>query len=142
MPMTLVFMSFLSATIAAWIDVGTGTRFLVPLVLLGVASVLYWHYTELKGAGDLRLYGFVQFYPMIIIPLIFLWFASPANNKGLYLLIWVIAWYGVAKLFELFDKNIYAATGFISGHSLKHIAAAIATWYIVRFFEKKYIAPD
>jgi len=139
-PMTLVFMAFLSATIAAWVDFKTGTRLLIPLLVLGVASVLWWHYTELKGAGDLRFYGFIQFYPMLIIPLIFLLFASPANNKELYLLVWVIVWYGAAKIFELFDKDIYRITGFISGHSLKHIAAAIATWYIVIFFEKKYIA--
>jgi len=139
-PMTLVFMAFLSATIAAWVDFKTGIRLLIPLLVLGVASVLWWHYTELKGAGDLRFYGFIQFYPMLIIPLIFLLFASPANNKGLYLLVWVIVWYGAAKIFESFDKDIYRITGFISGHSLKHIAAAIATWYIVKFFEKKYIA--
>jgi Ceramidase len=138
-PMTLVFMAFLAATIAAWINVKVGAGLLIPLLLLGVASVLYWHFTELRNAGDLRLYGFTQFYPMIIVPLIFLLFASPQNNKGLQLLLWVIAWYVAAKLFETFDKNIYTATNFISGHTLKHLAAAMATWYIVNFFEKKYI---
>jgi hypothetical protein len=138
-PMTLVFMAFLSATTAGWIDMATGARLLIPLLVMGVTSVLCWHYTELKGAGDLRFYGFIQFYPMLIIPLIFLLFSSPANNKGLYLLVWVIAWYALAKLFETFDKQVYQFTGFISGHSLKHIAAAVSTWYMVKFFEKKYI---
>ncbi len=76
---------------------------------------------------------------MLIILLIFLLFASPENNKGLYPLIWVIIWYGAAKLFEMFDWYIYQRTGFISGHSLKHIAAAVATWFIVQFFKKKYV---
>jgi Ceramidase len=139
-PMTIVFMAFLSATIAAWIDVKAGTRLMIPLLMLGVASVLYWQHTELNRAGDLRLYGFVQFYPMLIIPFIFLLFTSEENNKGLKLLIWVIAWYGAAKIFEIFDVAVYHGTGFISGHSLKHIAAAMATWYIVKFFEKKYVS--
>ncbi|MES1225448.1 MAG: alkaline phytoceramidase, partial [Bacteroidota bacterium] len=138
-PMTIVFMAFLSAAIAAWIDVKAGTRLIAPLLLTGVASVLWWHYTELQHAGDLRFYGFIQFYPMLIIPLIFWLFASAVNNKGLLLLVWVIVWYVAAKLFETFDAPLYKATGFISGHSLKHIAAAIATWCIVRFFDRKYI---
>jgi Ceramidase len=138
LPMVLVFMAFLSAAIMGWINAKAGELLLFPLLLLGIASVLWWHYTELKGAGDLRLYGFVQFYPMLIIPIIFLLFASPENNRGLLLLVGVIAWYAAAKGFEQLDTPIYRITGFLSGHSLKHLAAAIATWYMVKFFQKKY----
>jgi hypothetical protein len=67
-------------------------------------------------------------------------FKNPENNKGLFLLVWVIVWYLAAKLLETLDRSIYTFTNVISGHSLKHIAAAIATWYIVKFFELKYIA--
>jgi hypothetical protein len=112
---------------------------LVPLLLLGTISVIYWHYSELKGNGDLRLYAFIQFFPMLIIPLIFILFKNPENSKGLYLLVWVIGWYIIAKLFEIFDSSIYTYTNVLSGHSLKHIAAAIATFYMVKFFEIKYI---
>ncbi len=139
LPMTLVFMAFLSSVIAAWIDIKAGARLLLPLLLLGTGSVIYWHYTELKGVGDLRFYAFIQYFPMLFIPFIFLLFKDSANNKGLFLLVWVIGWYVAAKLLETFDSGIYAATHFISGHSLKHIAAAVATWYMVKFFEKKYI---
>ena len=111
----------------------------MPLLLLGTISVIYWHYSELKGNGDLRLYAFIQFFPMLIIPLIFLLFKNLENNKGLYLLVWVIGWYIIAKLFEIFDSSIYTYTNVLSGHSLKHIAAAIATFYMVKFFEIKYI---
>ncbi len=138
LPMTLVFMAFVSSVITSWIDIKAGKMLLVPLLLLGMGSVLYWHYTELQGAGDLRFYAFIQYFPMLLIPLIFLLFRNPTNNKALPMLGWVMGWYIIAKLLETFDKNIYAATHFISGHSLKHIVAAIATWYIVRFFEMKH----
>lgn len=138
-PMVLVFMSFLSAAIYGWIDARAGVRLLLPLLVLGIASVLWWHYTELMGAGDLRLYGFIQFYPMLIVPIIFMLFASPENIRGLRLLVWVLLWYCAAKVFELMDVPIYRVTGFVSGHSLKHIAAAAATWYMVKFFQKKYL---
>ena len=39
----------------------------------------------------------------------------------------VIAFYGVAKFFELGDHAVYAwSHGLVSGHSLKHVAAAMA----------------
>lgn len=141
-PMTLVFMAFLAAAISGWIDIKAGVWLLIPLLLSGIGSVLWWQYTEGKGSGDLRFYAVIQFYPMIIIPLIYLLFASPENNKGLYLLIWVVMWYVVAKLCETFDQPIYTVTGFISGHTIKHIAAAIATLYMVQFFKRKYILPQ
>jgi hypothetical protein len=139
LPMTLVFMAFLSSIIAGWIDIKAGTRLLVPLLLLGTSSVIYWYYSELKGKGDLRFYAFIQYFPILIISLIFLLFKKPENNKGLFLLVWVIVWYLAAKLLEALDRSIYTFTNVISGHSLKHIAAAIATWYIVKFFELKYV---
>jgi MFS family permease len=137
-PMTIVFMAFLTAVIAECISLQSGRLLLFPLVLVGIASVLWWNYTEETGRGDMRLYGFVQFYPMIVIPVILVLFPSPVNAKAWRSLMWVVIWYVFAKLFEHFDKEIYAATGFVSGHSLKHIAAAVATWYMVHAFAKKY----
>ncbi len=138
-PMTLVFMAFFSFVITTWINMKTGTLLLIPLLMIGISSVIYWHYSELKGRGDLRFYAFIQYFPIIIIPLIFLLFKNPYKNKGLFLLGWVFGWYIIAKLLEIFDKSIYIYTNIISGHSLKHIAAALATWYIVKFFEFKYL---
>ncbi len=45
---------------------------------------------------------------------------------------WVIAFYALAKLFELGDQAIYQATHqFVSGHSLKHMTAALAAWPVL-----------
>jgi hypothetical protein len=137
-PMTIVFMALLSATIAELIDLALGLWLLAPLLLLGIISVIWWSYSESIGRGDLRLYGFVQFYPMLFIPLILVFFPASARNRGTLQLIWVVAWYIVAKLFEKNDSWIYSFTGFISGHSLKHIAAAGATWYLVKMFQENH----
>jgi Alkaline phytoceramidase (aPHC). len=76
-PMTIVFMAFLSAVVAEFIDANAGVCLIFPLIVTGIASVLYWNYTESIGRGDLRLYGLVQFYPMVVIPAILLLFSSP-----------------------------------------------------------------
>ena len=138
LPMTIVFMALLSATIGEFIDPTVGLILLIPLIGLGVGSVLWWHYTEGIGKGDLRLYGFVQFYPIIFIPLVLILFPTTRGNGGTRQLVWVVVWYIVAKLCEQFDRQIYSALGFVSGHSLKHIAAAMATWYLVRMFRGRY----
>lgn len=48
-------------------------RWASPLPLLlstifAIGSVLYWRITDLQGQGDLRPYLFVQFFPMLLIP--------------------------------------------------------------------------
>lgn len=45
----------------------------------------------------------------------------------------LIAWYSLAKLAELGDHSVFAAsTGLLSGHSLKHILAALAAWPLLQ----------
>jgi hypothetical protein len=44
----------------------------------------------------------------------------------------VVGFYILAKLFEGLDRQIFRAGGFISGHSLKHLAAALACYLVLR----------
>jgi hypothetical protein len=94
--------------------------------------VLWWSYTESSGSGDLRLYLFVQFYPVIIIPVILLLFPLRGSKQQLKLFMWIIIFYIIAKTLEYFDAQIFHATNLISGHSLKHVAAAASTWYMLK----------
>lgn len=44
----------------------------------------------------------------------------------------LIAWYAMAKALELADAAVFHATGeLVSGHSLKHLAAALAAWPVL-----------
>lgn len=150
LPMTLVFMALLSATISERIDPRLGLGLLAPLLVLGAGSVVWWHHTESQGNGDLRLYVLVQYYPILLIPSILLLFpatartpcstattATPATKEA-RLLVWAVVWYIIAKIFDLCDHSIFSLLGSVSGHTLKHIAAAIATWYLVKMFQQKY----
>jgi hypothetical protein len=47
----------------------------------------------------------------------------------------------LAKLFEFFDKQIYSFTRMISGHSLKHITAGVACYWILRMLQKRRTLP-
>jgi hypothetical protein len=70
LPMTIAFMSLFSIIVAEYFSPQLGQRILIPLLIVGAASVVYWACTESLGAGDLRPYAVVQFLPMLLIPLI------------------------------------------------------------------------
>ncbi|WP_027575238.1 hypothetical protein [Bradyrhizobium sp. WSM1743] len=45
----------------------------------------------------------------------------------------VIVFYVIAKLLEMGDVTVFEATGhMVSGHTLKHLAAALAAWPVIR----------
>jgi len=132
LPMAIAFMALFSIIITEFIGQKEGKRLLYPLVVLGIISVLYWAYTESLGEGDLRLYIFVQFFPMLIIPALLLGFRPKFTLHTAYW--YLLLSYVLAKVFEHFDEAIYETLGFISGHSLKHIMAALGLWILTKSF--------
>lgn len=126
LPMTVSFMAFVSIIVGEYISGQAGQKLLWPLILLGIASIVYWHTTEQAGHGDLRPYGLVQFLPMLLIPLILLLYPPSFTGTGY---VWaLLGFYGVAKLAELFDEPIFQALYPLSGHALKHVLAASAAY--------------
>lgn len=123
LPMTIGFAGLFSIVVAEYVSARTAQRLLVPLLIIGALSVVYWAWTESRDIGDLRPYGLVQFLPMLLIPVILLTH-KPSIGEARYFW-WMLFFYGVAKLFELFDADLMALGGLISGHSLKHVAAAV-----------------
>ncbi|MBI4905691.1 MAG: alkaline phytoceramidase [Acidobacteria bacterium] len=125
LPMTLGFMSILAAMIGERIHARAGFLLLLPFLVLGLLSIEVWRRGELTGVGDLRFYGLVQFYPMLALPVILLLFpARYTHGRGL----WTMgALYLLAKLLELADVRVFRITqGMMSGHTLKHIVAALS----------------
>ena len=130
LPMTLVFMALLAAVITERIHAKIGALLLMPFLLLGILSAEVWRRGELTGVGDLRFYLLVQFYPMLAIPLMMALF--PARYTRTRDMAWLMLWYIVAKALEQWDGAVFRATGGImSGHALKHLAAALAVAALV-----------
>jgi hypothetical protein len=116
-----------AAIVAMLLDERLGVRHSMRwLLAIGAASIIWWQLT-----GDLRPYGFVQFFPMLLIILLLL-FTKPRYTHT-WTIVALAALYAVAKAFELADAPIYRALG-VSGHTLKHIVAGAATgmvaWWV------------
>jgi hypothetical protein len=138
LPMTIAFMAFISIVLHERVLLSAKNYTLIPLLVIGLISVAYWSWTETQGRGDLRLYILVQFIPVILIPLIIYFYPRRYLSSGYLLLAFVF--YFLAKILEHFDANIYQLLGVMSGHSLKHLSAAIAVFCIIQsFFHRRLI---
>ena len=123
LPMTIGFAGLFSVIVGEYISLRRARLLLIPLLVVGFASVGYWAWTEDRGVGDLRLYAIVQFLPMLLIPVILL-SHRPVIGSARYFWL-MLAFYFIAKVFEQLDAAIFSAGNFISGHSLKHLSSAM-----------------
>lgn len=125
LPMTITFMAFFCVIVGENISPKAGRILLWPLLFIGPFSVVYWAITEARGHGDLRLYGYVQFMPLFLSPVILKIFRSKLTDSDY---IWaVIIAYFAAKLAEWSDAQIYDVIH-ISGHTIKHLISAFAAY--------------
>ena len=136
LPMALGFTAFFAAMIAERISIYWSRMLLLPLVFAGIASVVMWRISEDQGRGDLRFYLFVQLFPMVALPLMMLLF-KPRYSRGFEIFVVVVV-YGGAKLLEHFDQQVWDATSHaVSGHTLKHLAAALAGYVVLDMLKKR-----
>jgi hypothetical protein len=136
LPMTVGFMGLMSAIICERISLRFGLALMPFLLALGAFSVGYWYWSETRGSGDLRLYALVQFFPALAIPLI-MWL-YPARYTGNRELGFAALLYVAAKFLEAADGLIYELTShLVSGHTLKHLAAAWGVWWILRMLQAR-----
>jgi hypothetical protein len=129
LPMTVGFMGLLTALLAERVSITIGRWLFGPLLLLGAGSVLYWYWSELRHAGDLRLYILVQFGSLLLIVLILLFY--PARNAGTGYVVAALVAYAAAKVFEAADNEIFSLGHFVSGHTIKHLTAATGVAFLV-----------
>jgi hypothetical protein len=130
LPMTAAFMSLLAATITERIDLRAGLRLLGPLVLAGASSVGYW-----RWRGNLWPYAAAQYYSILLVGMI-LGLFPPRYSRSADLF-WVAVLYALAKMAEALDARILAASRFVSGHTLKHLLAALAVFWVLRMLVKR-----
>ena len=135
LPMTIAFMALFAALIAEHILPGIERTALRVAVAVGIISVGWWHYTD-----DLRLYGWVQFAPLLAIVYMLIAYRGRYTHR-MYLLGGLI-FYALSKLFELGDSMVYSATDHaISGHSVKHVLAACSGYCVYLMLRKRTAAP-
>lgn len=139
LPMGLVFMSFISALIFDRVCSFLGWTLWPLLVGIGVFSVFYWHSTEEAGNGDLRFYLGIQAFTLLGTLILM---ATPSHYTRTSDLFLILLFYCLAVLFEAFDTQIFHLTGgLVSGHTLKHLSAAFAGFWMFWMIRNRTISP-
>ena len=141
LPMTIAFMGLLSSQIVDRVSVRAGLALLVPMLLVGMGSVVYWIVTERMGAGNVLPYGILQGYSVVVLLLMATLHRSRYTRANdVY---FIFGWYVLAKVLESLDGEILALGHVVSGHSLKHVAAAAAGFVTCRMLMLRTLAePD
>jgi len=133
LPMTLSFMSLLAATIVERVSMTAGLSLFPALVILGVASVEFWQFGQLRGQGDYRFYLFSQYFAVIAIAAMIILF--PPRYTRTFDLFLAFVFYALAKILELLDHQIYSLGRIASGHTLKHLSAGVACYWVLRMLK-------
>jgi hypothetical protein len=133
LPMAIGFLSLVAGVLCERTTPKNGLRYLILLPVWGTGTVYYWFVTQENGHGDLRPYVMAQFGSMLAIMLLVALFA-PQYTRGGDLII-SLGIYGLAKVFEYYDHLIFGWGGIVSGHTVKHLIAAVSAWWILRMLQ-------
>jgi Ceramidase len=135
LPMTLSFAAILALVVEERVSARAGAILLWPALAIGVFSLLLWRWTD-----DLRLYFWVQFFPGLAVILAFLFYPPKYTGTRYWIAAGVL--YALAKVFEFTDEAVYSAGILLSGHTLKHLAAAAACFAIFRYYQTRQLIRD
>jgi len=135
LPLMVTFMGLFAGVLAERISVSVGIWSLIPLLAAATGSVMQWHLSERAGAGDMRFYLVMQFYPILALLALLAFF--PPKYTGTSDLIGSLSAYGIAKALEALDKQVYAQGGYISGHTLKHLVAGLGAYLILFMLQRR-----
>lgn len=122
LPMTLAFLAVFGAVLQDRFRWGLWVQ--VPLLAFGLGSLWFW-----KATGDLSLYILVQVLPALLLPLLCI--LEPRAALSCRPLAFCLLGYGLAKAAEFADRPIFEATGWLSGHTLKHLLAALGAAFLL-----------
>lgn len=140
LPIGIAFMGFFTALLVEHLE-GTAREvakwLLAPLIVLSAVAIWWWH-----SSGDLSLWVWVQAAPMLAVVLVLA--LLPGRYTHRRYLAYALAWYAVAKLLELGDLQLMQwSGGLMSGHALKHVAAAAGAWcFYVMLRERSIIGEN
>lgn len=134
--MALAFTAWSAAVISERVSLKAGLVLLPLLLAAGLGSVFYWGWSETQGQGDLRAYGLMQLLPILLIPLLLWLYPTPGRSDREILT--VIGLYLLALFCDFSDRAIFALSGgVVSGHTLKHMIAALAAVWVARYLWRR-----
>lgn len=133
--MSFAFAGLMGLAVATRVSERAGLPAGLLSLALGVLSVWVWHLD-----GNLMPWAVYQFGGMALMLSLLGLTRLPNSLPVSWLAVLLV--YGAAKLLEVADHTVFNATGWISGHSLKHIVASFAAWPVLQALLRQTKAPS
>lgn len=131
LPMMIGFMGLFSAVLTEFVNPKLERVMLVPAVIIGLLSVIYWRYT-----GDLRFYIWLQAVTFLAITAVIFMYEGRFTLSR-YLL-YAFGLFMLSKFTELSDRELYSVNNsLLSGHTLKHIISALSVYYLYLMLKRR-----
>lgn len=114
-------------------------RDLLPTLLICATTVGYWALGTGDGTGNLTPYLLLQVY-VVAATVFILLFRSPRYTRRADFAV-VIVCYVLSRAAEWLDAQIYSLGHWLSGHTLKHLIAALACGWLLRMIRRRTSSP-
>jgi hypothetical protein len=132
LPITTTLAGLLMSQVGDRIDVRAANALLVPSIAIGAYTVWHWHATD-----NVAPYLITQVFAAIATFAIALMLPSRYTwGAAIY---WAFACFVLSKAFEAWDQPIYRLLGVLSGHTLKHLAAAAAGFVLCAMLARRTV---
>ncbi len=124
--MVFAFAGMLGIAASERVSAQSGIWLGLASLLAGVLSLLVWRQTS-----DVLPWSVLQFGGMAMV--LVLAITRPTTKALGVSLLWIILFYGAAKVLEATDSWVFEAMGrWVSGHTLKHLVASLAALPVIR----------
>jgi hypothetical protein len=124
--MAFAFAGMLGIASSERISTRSGIWLGLASLLSGALSLIVW-----KQTSDVLPWSVLQFGGMAMV--LVLAITRPTTKALGISLLWIILFYGAAKVLEATDSFVFEATGhWVSGHTLKHLVAGLAALPVIQ----------
>ncbi len=130
LPMTMGFISLTCFALFEMHNVKTKRNlYLLLAQIIGLSTLFYW-----VKFDDLRFYLWVQFTPIVLM--LYIAFIVSSSSLRPRNLIFAVVFYVAAKMTESSDIKIFESIDY-SGHSIKHLLAGVAVYFLITIRKPK-----
>ncbi|WOH39064.1 hypothetical protein RI844_07530 [Thalassotalea fonticola] len=131
------FMALFTALFGELVSLKLANKMLLPLELLGIAGVIYWGISEHLSYGDMRFYLLTQYLPLILLPIMLIKYKWQYSHQSSC--IFILLFYALAKITEVYDQPIMELTNGLSGHTIKHLLSALSGYWVYWLLKNRKI---
>ncbi len=136
----VIAVAFLVALVASdRVDRSLGRIAAVVLPTAGLVSVMWWWAGGGTDGGDMRFYATLQLLFIAMVPVMVLLY--PKGRLPRADLLCGMVCFVLARLVNTRDASILDSTTLVSGHTVKHLMAGLAAWFVLRAVRRSATTP-